>query len=65
MQISCGVFWSLVEGLPRFFYTALGFYKNLFIYKTVLNLKYCKVNNIPNGDILLTTFCVLIEIKVR
>ena len=51
--------------MPRFSCTALCFYKNLFLYKTVLKLKYCKVKNIPNADILLTTFCMLIEFKVQ
>ena len=34
----------------------------IFLYIT---LKFCEVKNILNADILLTTFCVLIEIKVQ
>ena len=38
----------------------------IFLYKTVLKLKFCEAKDIvPNADILPTTFCVLIEIKVQ
>ena len=32
---------------------------------TALKLKFCEVTNILNADILLTTFCALIKIKVQ